>query len=233
MNRNMNRSRSVLSWAVFGAVLAAAFLGLVYAPPDAVLGETQRILYVHVAAAWNGLLAFGVVFVGAIAYLTTRRERWDHLNLAAAEVGVLFTTIAVVTGSIWARVAWGVWWEWEPRLTSAFVLWLMYVGLLLVRRLVEEPGRRARFTAVFGIVAFVDVPVVFMSIRWWRSIHPVVIEAGKSNLEPLMVVALVTSVAAFTLLMVLLTGTRAGLEASESELAELKRLWLEGSDTPE
>jgi len=223
----LTRGRSALAWLVFAGVLAALFLGLVYAPPDAVLGETQRILYFHVASAWNGLLAFLVVFVGGIAYLATGRLDWDRLNLASAEVGELFTTVAVVTGSIWARSAWGVWWEWEPRLTSAFVLWLMYAALLLTRRLVEEPGRRARYTAVFGLVAFIDVPVVFMSIRWWRSVHPVVIQAGQINLEPPMVLALVTAVLAFTLLYVLLLGMRMRLDALETRVAELKRLWRE------
>jgi len=228
------RSRTILAWFVFLSVLAALFLGLLYAPPDAVLGETQRILYVHVASAWNGLLAFLVVFVGGIAYLATGRSRWDRLNLASAEVGVLFTTVAIATGSIWARSAWGVWWEWEPRLTSALVLWLMYVALLLTRRLVEDPRRKARYTAVFGLVAFADVPVVFMSIRWWRSVHPVVIEAsGKTNLEPPMVLALVTAVVAFTLLYVLLVGARARLQEMETELTGLKRAWRERSDERE
>lgn len=219
----MPRGRMVLAWLSFIGILVALFLGFLYAPPDAVLGETQRLLYFHVGAAWTGLLAFLVVFAGGIAYLATGKRRWDRLNVASAEVGILFTTVAVVTGSIWARSAWGVWWEWEPRLTSAFVLWLMYVALLLTRRLVEDRERRARYTAVFGLVTFVDVPVVFMSIRWWRSVHPVVIAGGKVTLEPRMVLALVVAVLAFTALYALLVGVRAGIEELETDVSELKR----------
>ncbi len=222
----MSNSR-LLTWAVFLGVLAALYLALLYAPPDAVLGDTQRIFYFHVATAWNGLLAFTVVFVAAVAYLVTRKTRWDRLALASTEVGVLFTAVAVVTGSIWARSAWGVWWDWEPRLTSAFVLLLMYAGLLVVRNLVEDPDRKARYAAVMGVVAFVDVPVVFMSIRWWRSVHPVVVESGRINLVAPMVVALVVAVVSFTLLYVLLVAERVRLDRLEADLAEVKRSWRE------
>ncbi len=224
----MARVRGLLSWFVFLGVLGALYLGLVNAPPDRVLGDTQRIFYFHVASAWNGLLAFSVVFVAGIAYLARGRAKWDRLALASTEVGVLFTTITVVSGSIWARFAWGVWWEWEPRLTSSFVLWLMYVALLLVRRLIEDPVRRRRFAAVFGLVAFVDVPIVFMSVRWWRSVHPVVVEAGgKMNLEPPMVLAMVVAVLSFTLLYVLLVDHRMVLDRLETDYAALKREWRE------
>ena len=217
--------RSVLAWVTFVGVLAALFLALLYAPPDASLGDTQRIFYFHVASAWTGLLAFTVVCVASIAYLRGRQAGWDRLALASTEVGLLFITMAVVTGSIWARFAWGTWWEWEPRLTSAFVLWLMYAATLLVRNLVEEPGRRARYAAVFGIIAFADVPVVFMSVRWWRSYHPVVVSAAGLDLEPPMVLAMVVAVLAFTLLYVLLTAERVRLARLEQELAECKRAW--------
>lgn len=223
----MSRSQGTLSWLAFGGILGALFLAFLYAPPDAVLGDTQRIFYFHVANAWNGLLAFTVVFVAAIGYLVTRRAGWDRLGLASTEVGVVFITIGVLTGSIWARSAWGVWWDWEPRLTSAFVLWLMYVGTLLVRNLVEDPDRRARYAAVFGIVAFLDVPIVFMSIRWWRSVHPVVVSSGGLSLEPRMVVALVVAVLSFTLFYVVLVRERIRLAWLENELAEAKRAWRE------
>ncbi|MDI6894468.1 MAG: cytochrome c biogenesis protein CcsA [Bacillota bacterium] len=225
-------SRSLLAWITFVAILGALFLAFLYAPPDAKLGDTQRIFYFHVASAWTGLLAFTVVCVAGIAYLRSATPAWDRLGLASAEVGLLFITMAVVTGSIWARFAWGTWWEWEPRLTSAFVLWLMYAATLLVRNLVEEPGRRARYAAVFGIIAFADVPIVFMSVRWWRSYHPVVVSAAGLDLEPPMVLAMVVAVVAFTLLYVLLTGERVHLARLEQELAECKRTWREeGGET--
>ncbi len=222
------RWRTAFTWLVFLSVEISLFLAFLYAPPDVVLGETQRIFYFHVASAWNGLLAFTVVFVAAVAYLMKRTPEWDRLALASTEIGVVFITMGVVTGSIWARFAWGVWWEWEPRLTSSFVLWLMYVTLLVLRNLVEDPDRRARLSAVFGIVAFVDVPVVFMSIRWWRSVHPVVVEAGgKLNLEPPMVLALVASVISFTLLYLLLLMERLTISKLEADLADIKRTWKE------
>ncbi|MEW5932860.1 MAG: cytochrome c biogenesis protein CcsA [Bacillota bacterium] len=221
-------ARNWLAWTAFVAVLIALFLAFLYAPPDANLGDTQRIFYFHVASAWTGLLAFTVVCVAGVAYLRGGAPRWDRLGLASAEVGLLFITMAVVTGSIWARFAWGTWWEWEPRLTSAFVLWLMYAATLLVRNLVEDPARRARYAAVFGIIAFADVPIVFMSVRWWRSVHPVVISAAGLELEPPMVLAMVVAVVAFTLLYVLLVGERMHLAALEEELAECKRALREG-----
>lgn len=218
-------SARMLAWVTFVAVLGALFLAFLYAPPDVKLGDTQRIFYFHVASAWTGLLAFTVVCVAGIAYLRTSAPSWDRLGLASTEVGLLFITMAVVTGSVWARFAWGTWWEWEPRLTSAFVLWLMYAATLLVRNLVEEPGRRARYAAVFGIIAFADVPIVFMSVRWWRSYHPVVVSAAGLDLEPPMVLAMVVAVLAFTLLYVLLTVERVRLARLEQELAEYKRAW--------
>lgn len=226
------RARNVLAWASFLAVLGALFGAFLYAPPDARLGDSQRLFYFHVAAAWTGLLAFTVVFAAGVAYLRTAAPRWDRLGLASTEVGLLFITMAVLTGSIWARFAWGTWWEWEPRLTSAFVLWLMYAATLLVRNLVEEPGRRARYASVFGIVAFADVPVVFMSVRWWRSVHPVVVSAAGIDLEPPMVVAMVAAVAAFTLLYLFLVGERLHLLALEEEMAECRRALREGGPLP-
>lgn len=217
--------RGVLGWLVFISVLVALFLALLYAPADAELGDTQRVFYFHVAAAWNGLLAFTVVFASSAAYLVTRSLRWDRLAQASTEVGVVFITIGVLTGSIWARSAWGVWWEWEPRLTSAFVLWLMYVGLLLVRNLVDNPDRRARLAAVFGIAAFADVPIVFMSIRWWRSVHPVVLDAGRMNLAGPMVLAMVAAVAAFSALYVLLVRERLRLTRLDEAMALVRQAW--------
>lgn len=223
----MGRARGGLAWATFLVLLFALFLVFLYAPPEARMGDTQRLFYFHVASAWTGLLAFTVVGVVSVAYLRTAQEKWDHLALASTEVGIVFITMAIFTGSLWARFAWGTWWEWEPRLTSAFVLWLMYAAVLLVRNLVEEPGRGARYAAVFSLVACADVPIVFMSIRWWRSYHPVVVTGGGFRGEPPMALTLVVSVAAFTLLYLLLLGERMRLARLEDELGRLKRAWRE------
>src|SRR5439155_1848113 len=134
-------------------------------------GNLVRLMYVHVPAAWVAYLSFGVVFVASVAYLKTSKTRWDRLGAASAEIGVLFTALTIVLGSIWARPVWGTWWTWDPRLTTTAILLLIYLGYLAVRRLPQGPRRRGRWAAVVGIVGFVDVPIVHLSVRWWRSLH--------------------------------------------------------------
>jgi heme exporter protein C len=136
-------------------------------------GQLQRIFYIHVPAAWLAYLGFAIVFVSSIAYLRTRARGWDLLAHSAAELGVIFTTLVLVTGPIWARPVWGTWWQWDARLTSTLVLWLTYVGYLFLRALVTEPERVGRLAAVVGVVGFVDVPIVHFSVNWWRTLHPV------------------------------------------------------------
>jgi len=208
----------------------AAFI---IAPPEAEMGDVQRIFYFHVASAWAGLLAFFVVFLASIAYLRTKALNWDSLAASAAEIGVIFTTLTLVSGSIWARSAWGTWWTWEPRLTTTPLLWLIYVSYLLLRGMVEEGGQRAVFAAVFGIIGFVDVPIVFMSIRWWRTIHPAVVGSEGFDMAPTMLPALFLSVAVFTAIFVYLLLLRTALERSHREAAELRERarWMqEGGD---
>ena len=192
------------------AVLASLVLSLRVAPPDAVQGEVQRIMYVHVPAAWLAYLAFLVVFVASIAYLRTSRVRWDRLAAASAEVGVLFTALAIVLGALWGKPVWGTWWTWDPRLTTTAVLFLIYVGYLALRRITDNPVRRARWSAVIGIVGFVDVPIVHLSVVWWRSLHqgPTVARLGGPEIEGTMLVALLVAVAAFTLVYVYLVTVR-------------------------
>jgi heme exporter protein C len=194
------------------AVAAATFMSLtvlgafLYAPGDALQGPAQRIFYIHVPAAWVGLLAFLVVFVASIAVLTTRSRRWDRLAAGSAGVGVVFTTAVLVTGSLWARPVWGVYWSWDPRLTSFFILWLLYLSYLALRSYVQEPARRARYSAVLGILAFLDVPIVYLSVRWWRSLHPgpVVAHEDGPQLPAEMLHVLLIGLVAFTLFYVLL-----------------------------
>ena len=144
------------------------------------MGDLQRIFYFHVPAGMIGLAAFAVNFVASLMYLIRKNRKWDSLALSAAEIGVMFFTIVLVTGPIWAKPVWFVWWTWSPRLTSSLVLWMLYVAYLLVRNYVPDPERRAMMSAVFGIVAFVDAPIVWFSIRWWRSQHPsAMVETGK------------------------------------------------------
>jgi heme exporter protein C len=203
------RGERVLGWLVLLAIGASAVASLVVAPPDAEQGNVQRLMYVHVPTAWLAYLAFLVVFVSSIAYLRTNRIRWDRLAAASAEIGVLFTALTIVLGSLWARPVWGTWWTWDPRLTTTAVLLLIYLGYLAVRRLPESPARRARWAAAVGIVGFVDVPIVHLSVRWWRSLHQAPARLlGVPDLEPAMGAALMLAVVAFTLLYLYLMALR-------------------------
>lgn len=212
----------LLAW--IGAVLFAISLYLVfiYAPREATLGEVQRIFYFHLGTAWNAFFAFGVVFVASIAFLRTRQRRWDRVAVAAAEVGVLFTTIVLFTGSIWGGAAWNAWWTWDPRLTTTLVLWFIYVAYLIMRASVEGWERRARYAAVFGIIGFVDVPIVFMSIRWWRTIHPLVVSSSGFAVDGRMLPALLLGLVSFMFLFFVLLGYRVGLEKLRDEAEALR-----------
>jgi heme exporter protein C len=147
---------------------------------------------------------------------------WDIVARSSAEIGVLFTTLALVTGSLWAKPVWGSWWTWDPRLTTTLVLWLIYVSYLLLRSAIPEPDRRAAFASVVGIVGFVDVPIVFGSIRWWRTIHPVVMDTGGFDLARPMLVALLVALSAFTILYLALLSVRISLERSKDDLERLR-----------
>jgi len=164
----------------FALMLAALYLIFVYVPTEETMGVVQRIFYFHVPLAWVGLLAFLVVFVCSILYLWRRDAKWDTIAASSAEVGMVFTTLVLITGPIWAKAAWGVWWAWDFRLTATLALWLIYIAYLLVRSYTAEESRGARFAAVLGIVGFIDVPIVALAIRLWRTQHPgpVVFEGG-------------------------------------------------------
>jgi heme exporter protein C len=206
MGRRGLRALGILTLAVSAA---SALASLIVSPPDAQQGDLVRLMYVHVPSAWVAYLAFTVVFVCSVAYLRSGRTRWDRLAAASAEVGVLFTALTIVVGSIWAKPVWGTWWSWDPRLTTTAILFLIYVGYLTVRRLAETPGRRARWSAVIGIVGFVDVPIVHLSVRWWRSLHqPPARLIGVPDLAPSMGLALVLGLVAFTLIFVYLVALR-------------------------
>jgi heme exporter protein C len=190
-----------LGIAALTAVVVSAVLSLVVAPPDAVQGEVQRLMYVHVPAAWLAYLSFLVVFVSSVAYLKTRRIRWDRIAAASAEIGVLFTALTIVLGALWGKPIWGTWWTWDPRLTTTAMLLLIYLAYLAVRRVVENPSRRARWAAVIGVVGFVDVPIVHLSVVWWRSLHQqaTLLRVGGPEIHGSMLAALLVGVVAFTL----------------------------------
>ena len=153
------------------ALIAGLGAAFGYAPREAVQGNVQRIMYLHVPSVLTAYLAFALVFVGSVGYLLTRRAGWDRLALAAAEPGVLFTGITIASGSIWGKPTWGTWWTWDARLTSTAVLFLVYAGYLLLRGMVDEPDRRARAAAVVGILGAANIPIVHFSVKWWRALH--------------------------------------------------------------
>jgi heme exporter protein C len=209
----------ILAILAAAAVTASAILSLVVSPPDAVQGDLVRLMYVHVPSAWVAYLSFAVVFVASIAYLGTKRIRWDRLAAASAEVGVLFTALTIVLGSIWAKPVWGTWWTWDPRLTTTAIMLLIYVGYLAVRRVPDSPARRARWAAVVGIVGFADVPIVHLSVRWWRSLHQAPARLlGVPDLAPAMGVALGVGFLAFTLLYLYLMALRLRVGRLEDRL---------------
>ena len=187
--------------ALAGALAMAASQWLIwcYAPEEATLGLMQKIFYLHLPLAWWALISFFIVFLGSIAVLLRHSDAADRLCAAAAEVGVLFSGLTLVTGMIWARRSWGVWWTWDPRLSTALVMWFVYAAYLLLRGLDMAPERRRLVCAVVGVAAFLDVPLVFVSARIWRSIHPAVFASREGGLEPEMKLTAVACVVAFGL----------------------------------
>lgn len=217
------RSDGLVMLAALIAALMLAGLAAIFfwVPTEAIQGVVQRIFYIHVPAAWVAYLAFAVVLVGSIAYLRGGSERWDRLAHGSAEIGILFTTINILTGMLWARPVWGVYWTWDARLTSMFVLFLTYVGYLVFRALATDPTRGARIAAVIGIVGFVNVPIVHFSVRWWRTTHPeptVIRPEGSPELPPEMLVTLLFMLGVFTLLYTLLLSLRVRVARMENEL---------------
>ncbi len=177
------RGLKVLTWITVGLFALASYAVLIYAPREAVMGDVQRVFYFHVAAGWVGALAFLVAVIAGIVYLITKHRGWDTVGLASIEIGVVFTFINIVTGSVWARPIWNTWWTWDPRLVTATVMELVYVAYLMLRQGIDDPDRRARFGAVYAIIGFLSVPLTFLSIRIFRTIHPVVIGSNDPGSE--------------------------------------------------
>jgi heme exporter protein C len=214
-----------------GLFVIALYLVLFYAPLEAVMGEVQRVFYFHVAAGWVGALAFVVAAVSGIVYLAGGDRRWDRVGLSSVEIGIVFTLINIVSGSIWARPIWNTWWTWDPRLVTATVMELIYIAYVMLRQGIEDPDRRARFGAVYAIVGFLSVPLTFLSIRIWRTIHPVVIGSGDPtaqgafDMTPKMLTAFMFSLLTFTVIYVTLLWHRLRLEAL-AERVERRKMEL-------
>lgn len=218
----------------FTALLFVVAVGLVffYAPTEAVMGQVQRVFYFHVATAWVGMLGFMASAIAGVAYLRSGRREWDHAGMAAVEISVVFLLIAITTGSIWARPIWNTWWTWDPRLTTAAIMELIYAAYLMLRSGIEDPDRRARFGAVYAVVGFVSVPLTFISIRIFRTIHPVVIGGsdpgaeGTFSMTPRMLQTFLFSLFTFTVLFfdLLWHRVRLGKLADQVERLKLKAM---------
>jgi heme exporter protein C len=161
------------AWLALGGLLllVGSYIGLFVAPPEQYMGDVYRIMYVHVPTAWNALLAFTTAFACALAFLWKHDFRWDSRHEAAVEMGVVLSGLLCLQGAIWAKPTWGVYWDWDPRLTTTAVMFFAFVGILALRRFVEDPVKRASWSAVATIIAYVDVPIVYFSVRWWNSLH--------------------------------------------------------------
>jgi heme exporter protein C len=170
----------IITVLLFITAVAMVFL---YAPLEAVMGQVQRVFYFHVANAWVGMLGFLVAAISGVAFLRKGDRKWDVIGMAAVEISLVFFFIAIVSGSIWARGSWGTWWTWEPRLTTAAIVELVYAAYIMLRQGIEDPDRRARFGAVYAVLAFISVPLTFISIRIARTIHPVIIGSGSAAAE--------------------------------------------------
>jgi len=195
------------------SIVVGLYWGLIVAPPDAYQGEVQRIMYLHIPSILIAYLSFFLVFVGSCLYLWKRGKRDDILAFSAAEIGVLFTALTIVEGSIWGRPTWGVWWTWDARLTLTAILLLIFVGYLMLRSLIEEESRAASSAAILGIIGFLDIPLVHMSVYWWRTLHqaPSILRPDKSpweNIHPTLLTALAINFVAFVLLYFYLLSLR-------------------------
>lgn len=226
------RFLSILDGVTLVLFLVAVVMVFFYAPTEAVMGNVQRVFYFHVATAWVGMLGFLVAAIAGVVYLRSSDRKWDVVGLAAIEISLVFFFIAIIAGAIWARPTWGTWWTWDPRLTTATIVELVYAAYLLLRQGIEDPDRRARFGAVYSILGFLSVPLTFISIRLFRTIHPVVIGSsdpgaeGDFSMTPKMLQTFMFSLLTFSFLFadLLWHRIRMGMLARKVEELRLKTL---------
>jgi heme exporter protein C len=208
-----------LGWLAALGLVAGLVMAFGVAPREEIQGNVQRIMYLHVPSVLVAYLAFAMVLVASVAYLARRGEAADRLARASAETGVLFTGITIASGAIWGKPTWGAWWTWDARLTSVAILFVMYLGYLLLRAMIEDRERAARYSAVLGIVAALDVPLIHFSVYWWRTLHqpPSILKPGPSTMPPVFLVTLLVNLVAFILLYVWFVATRMRVLRREQE----------------
>ncbi len=223
----LHRPIQILNWLAALMILSSLALIFFYAPMERTMGQVQRIFYFHVGSAWTSAVAFFVALMSGVIYLIGKRREWDAMALASVEIGLVFTTITIASGSIWGRPAWNTWWIWSPRLTSITVLWLVYAAYFMLRGAIEDSERRARYSAVYAIAGFVTVIITFYSIRLLRDIHPALIGSsadaqGEQELTSPMVLTMVYSFLTFSVLYAAWLLNRVRLHALQEEANSLK-----------
>ncbi len=222
------RALLVVDAAAFLMLVAASVMVFAYAPIERVMGPVQKVFYFHVAAGWVGMLAFFAAVVAGVAYLISKKPIWDLVGVGSIEIGIVFMLINIITGSIWARPIWNTWWTWDPRLTTATIMELVYAAYLMLRSGIDEPERRARFGAVYAIIGFISVPLTFLSIRIFRTIHPVVVGGndpsvdGSFSMTPAMAQTFAFSLVTFSVLFVSLLWHRIRLGQLAEKVERLK-----------
>jgi len=210
---NIEKSLGILALV---AMLVGSYVGLAVVPADAAQGNVQRLMYVHVPAAWLAFLAFFVVFVMSVLYLIQRDERWDRVAASSAEIGVVFTVVTLLLGMMWGKPTWGVYWTWDPRLTTTAILLAIYVGYGALRSFAEDGEKRARWSAIVGVIGFANVPIVYMSVTWWRTLHQP--PSSPRSVAPDILWTLMLNLAAFTLVYLYLMVRRIRFAKLEGEL---------------
>ncbi len=221
--------KNILLGLSLALMMAALYLVFVYVATEAELGIVQRIFYIMVPSGWLAMLSFLIIFISSILYLTKRDGKWDTLAYSAAEIGIIFTTLTLIAGSLWAKPAWGVWWDWgTPRLTATLFLWSIYLAYFMARSFATEESRGARFAAVVGIIGFIDIPIVALTIilptLQEPGLHPAPLIFESGGLAPDMSLTLMVSIFAFTALYVLLLIQRVSMKNDEIEIKRLKEL---------
>jgi heme exporter protein C len=221
------KRRKILGPLALVFIVAGLYFALVKAPPDALQGDAQRIMYLHIPSILTAYLSFFIVFVGSALYLWKREPRDDILAHSAAEIGTLLTALTIVEGSIWGKPTWGVWWTWDARLTLTAILLLIFIGYLMLRVLIEDESRAAVAGAVVGIIGFLDIPLIHMSVYWWRTLHqpPSILRPDKApwdNVHPAMLTALAVNFVAFLLLYFYLLSLRVELGETREKIRRLK-----------
>ena len=224
----MPRKLKGLTWITIVLFLVALYLSLFFAPREATMGDVQRVFYFHISNAWVGMLAFLVAAIAGGIYLARGDRQWDRVALASIEIGIVFAFITIASGSIWARPIWNTWWTWDPRLVTYTVMELIYLAYIMLRQGIEDPERRARFGSVYGIVAFISVPITFLSIRLFRTIHPVVVGSGDPGAEgsfdmsTKMLIAFFFSLFTYTFVYATLLWHRIRLQSLAEKVEQLK-----------